>query len=63
MLLHIGGKSRGRYGVPFDGYSVFHFGEHRTAPTEISFLWEVNFGINLRVIVFVIPSLAFTYRY
>ena len=32
----IGGKTQGRYGVPFQGYSVFHFGEHRAAPTETS---------------------------
>ena len=25
-------EARRSYGVPFDGYSVFHFGEHRTAP-------------------------------
>ena len=29
--------------------SVFHFGEHRAAPTETSFHWEVNFGINHRL--------------
>ena len=49
MPRHIGGKTQRRYGVPYQGYSVFHIGEHRAAPTETSFHWEVNFGINHRL--------------
>ena len=50
--------------MPYQGYTVFHFGEHRAAPTEISFHWEVNFKINLRVIllfIFLLTLLSLAY--